>query len=177
MPTSHFDRTLLPPARTFYEQELGQLSRPSRAGWAKVRCVFHSGKSPSLNVNIDSGAFHCFGCEVSGGDVLDFTRLLHGVTFLEAARMLDCFRDDFSPRQVSRLKRKRERQKRERIEKIEAERRERVDAAADLRAADVLYCEAMAEHNIELMADLLPRVRQLEARYYTLAGLEVHHEW
>jgi hypothetical protein len=31
----------------------------------------------------------------------------------------------------------------------------------------------MAEHDVDLMAELLPAVRQAEERYRTLAGLEV----
>jgi len=59
---SGFQRDLLPPARSFYERELGKLSRPSR-GWVRGRCPFHDSRSGlSFSVNLDGGGgFYCFG--------------------------------------------------------------------------------------------------------------------
>lgn len=50
-------------------------------------CPFHSEKTPSFSVNPDKQIFHCFGCG-SGGDAIGFTMKYHGLSFLEAARML-----------------------------------------------------------------------------------------
>src|SRR5436190_23283248 len=44
----HFRRDKLPPARSFYEFELGKLTRPNRKGWAQTRCPFHESKSGNL---------------------------------------------------------------------------------------------------------------------------------
>ena len=72
MQTSGFDRAALPPPRTFYERELGRLSRLSR-GWARGNCPFHKSKSGlSFSVHLDSGGFYCFGSGVKGGDLLAF---------------------------------------------------------------------------------------------------------
>lgn len=54
-----------------------------------VKCVFHSDKTPSLSINADTGAFYCFGCGASGGDVLDFYQRYHGVDFLTACHELN----------------------------------------------------------------------------------------
>ena len=50
-------------------------------------CPFHSEKTPSFSVNPDKQIFHCFGCN-AGGDVLSFVMQYHGISFLEAAKML-----------------------------------------------------------------------------------------
>jgi prepilin-type N-terminal cleavage/methylation domain-containing protein len=50
----------LPPARSFYECELGKLTRANGKGWAQGRCPLHESKSgKSFSVNLDSGGFHC----------------------------------------------------------------------------------------------------------------------
>jgi hypothetical protein len=46
-----------------------------------------------------------------------------------------------------------------------------VSLATHLRAAEQLYQEGQAEHSFELMADMLPRVRQLGQHYYAMCGL------
>src|SRR5580698_3079084 len=50
-------------------------------------CPFHQEKTPSFNVNPDSGFFHCFGCKESGSAV-DFVMKQEGATFPEAVRAL-----------------------------------------------------------------------------------------
>jgi DNA primase len=50
-------------------------------------CPFHKEKTPSFNVNQDTGVFHCFGCK-EGGDVFAFVMRVDGYTFMEAVRML-----------------------------------------------------------------------------------------
>lgn len=84
---SRFHRELLPPARSFYENELGKMGRTSR-GWCKALCPFHPDHHPSLSINIDSGAFHCFACGEHGGDILDFLQKRDGLSFKEAAQRL-----------------------------------------------------------------------------------------
>ena len=93
---SRFDKSLLPPARQFYETELGTLSRENSRGWCVGRCPFHESKSgKSFSVNLRSGGFFCFGCDAKGGDPLDFVRLRHNFTFPAAKRHLGI--DDSAP--------------------------------------------------------------------------------
>jgi putative DNA primase/helicase len=179
---SKFDRALLPDGFSFYRAELGELGRADRKGWAlaKSGCPFHQSASKrSFFVNRD-GAFNCFNCGAKGGDVIAFLLLRDRVTFKSAAQQLGAWREDMTPAESNRLRQRQrdgERHRAEQTAEKERQRQERVSAAADVRAVDTLYREAIAEHDFNLMADLLPRVRQLEERYYTLAGLEVHHEW
>lgn len=46
-------------------------------------CPLHNEKTPSFSVNPAKEKFHCHGCGASG-DVIDFVRLLHGVSVTEA---------------------------------------------------------------------------------------------
>jgi DNA primase len=50
-------------------------------------CPFHKEKTPSFNVNPDTGLYHCFGCKESG-DVFTFLQRVDGYTFHEAVRAL-----------------------------------------------------------------------------------------
>lgn len=99
-----FRKDKLPPARTFYEAELGELRRPSR-GWAqpKAGCPFHeSASKTSFAVHLETGAFHCFGCSASGGDIIAFIMLRYGLSFKEACVQLGCWDEDARPIKVRR---------------------------------------------------------------------------
>jgi archaellum biogenesis ATPase FlaH len=48
-------------------------------------CPFHDDHNPSLSVNLETGLFHCFGCQ-AGGDVFAFYQKLKGVPFTDALR-------------------------------------------------------------------------------------------
>jgi hypothetical protein len=88
-----FLRERLPAPKSFYEDELGQLSRPNRAGWCACRCPFHhsrSGKSFAIHVD---GAFVCRGCGVKGGSVISFLRLRYGLNFKQACQRLGAWED------------------------------------------------------------------------------------
>src|SRR5258708_16055742 len=50
-------------------------------------CPFHKEKTPSFNVNPDTGLYHCFGCKESG-DAIGFLERVEGYTFAEAVRAL-----------------------------------------------------------------------------------------
>ena len=50
-------------------------------------CPFHKEKTPSFNVNPDTGFYHCFGCKESG-DAISFLERVEGYTFAEAVRAL-----------------------------------------------------------------------------------------
>jgi DNA primase len=50
-------------------------------------CPFHEDTTPSLTVNPKENLWNCFGCG-TGGDVIRFVELIHGVKFKEAVRRL-----------------------------------------------------------------------------------------
>ena len=56
--------------------------------WRSGLCPFHHDHNPSLRVNAETGAFRCMACGRKGGDVLDFHRARHGLSFVQAARDL-----------------------------------------------------------------------------------------
>lgn len=51
-------------------------------------CPFHDDSTPSLSVGGVPDRFKCFGCGV-GGDVIEYVRRRHGLTFLEAIARLE----------------------------------------------------------------------------------------
>jgi hypothetical protein len=87
-----FRKELLPHAGTFYNKELGQLSRPDRKGWRKGRCPFHKSKTgKSFSVHIDGG-FYCHGCGVKG-DLISFVKQRYGLSFSESLKYLGIEQD------------------------------------------------------------------------------------
>ncbi|MCL1832744.1 MAG: DNA primase, partial [Oscillospiraceae bacterium] len=50
-------------------------------------CPFHSEKSASCHVYVDSQSFYCFGCG-AGGSVFTFVQLTQNLSFMEAVRLL-----------------------------------------------------------------------------------------
>ena len=178
MATAHFDRSALPPPQGFYQTELGKLTRPSRV-WARGCCPFHQSKSRvSFSVNLDSGGFYCFGCDVKGGDILDFVRLRDKCDFREAAIALGAWRD-ISPEQqqaARHLEQDRERHRAEQVAQKQLEHDRRIGARDRLHAVDRLYADAIAEHDWDLMPLLLPAVRESEERYWQSAGIELRSD-
>ena len=52
-------------------------------------CPFHNDRKPgSFKINLITGAYKCFSCDASGGDIIDFVRALHGLSFVEALKKL-----------------------------------------------------------------------------------------
>ena len=75
----------------FYAGEVMELPQRKRLyGWViGGLCPFHADRRVgSFYINLDSGAFNCFSCGASGGDVIDFVRSRHGFTFPEALQYL-----------------------------------------------------------------------------------------
>ncbi|MDY2941224.1 MAG: DNA primase [Varibaculum sp.] len=56
-------------------------------GSKKGLCPFHDEKTPSFNVNVNSGYFHCFGCG-EGGDVFAFIEKINHVDFVGSVEYL-----------------------------------------------------------------------------------------
>ena len=69
----------------FYSHELPSATL-KKVGWNDGGlCPFHpDNKTGSFRVNVSTGAFKCFACGLSGGDVIAYTMTLNGVQFTEA---------------------------------------------------------------------------------------------
>ncbi len=50
-------------------------------------CPFHSEKTPSFSVNPAKQIFYCFGCS-AGGNAISYVMKYHGLSFVEAVKML-----------------------------------------------------------------------------------------
>lgn len=81
-----FRRDLLPDALGYFEG--AGLRLIGRGRWRSAICPFHRDHNPSLRINAETGAFRCMACGARGGDVLDFHRTRHGLSFPQAARDL-----------------------------------------------------------------------------------------
>lgn len=172
-----FDRGALPRAEDFYRSNLEKFRRIGRHK-AVALCPFHPDHNPSLSIDLRRGLFYCFGC-AAGGDIIRFVEKRDGVKSKTAAKILGILREDLSPaerRELRRLARKREKQRAELVAHEEQERHERIDARDHLHAVETLYDEAVAEHDWLSMAELLPRVRVAEERFWQVSGFEVRHE-
>jgi hypothetical protein len=191
---NYFDRSLIPPAKTFYERELGQLGRPDRKGWAAANCPFHRSKTGrSFSINLDSGGFHCFGCDAKGGDVISFAEKRYGLSFKDACIQLGCWLskgpDAETQKRLREQREARERQRKEDEERKEQSRQQRIAARDELHGLENQYSAAgirlgqllrgqrqryRGEQELGwwFLVDLLPRIRIVESRYRRLAGLE-----
>lgn len=177
MQTCHFDRSLLPPARTFFERELGKLSRPDRKGNCRAACPFHDSRSKkSLSVNIITGEWWCFGVCNEGGDMVRFVMKRYRLDFPAACKYLGAWRGEgLSPSEKRQITAEQCQHQRE-VEEMEAQRRQRIDVRDFLHAVERLYSEAIAEHDWWMMSEMCERVRQMEQTYWQSCGLEVRHE-
>ena len=88
-----FDRTLLPDAVTYFENQGLTLKGPRSAKWKTTTCNFHGG-SDSMRINVASGAWVCMSCGEKGGDVLAYEMKSGGCEFIEAAKKLGCWVQD-----------------------------------------------------------------------------------
>ena len=88
-----FDRTRLPDATTYFENQGLQLKGPRGAKWKTTTCNFHGG-SDSMRVNTGVGAWVCMSCGEKGGDVLAYEMAATGGDFMDAAKALGAWVDD-----------------------------------------------------------------------------------
>jgi DNA primase len=74
----------------FYALKLPDMPTPKQARWNNGGlCPFHDDRKPkTFYVNVDTGAFKCFSCGSSGGDIISFVQLRHGLSFREALQKL-----------------------------------------------------------------------------------------
>ncbi len=91
-----FDRTRIPDATTYFENQGLQLKGPRSAKWRTTTCNFHGG-SDSMRVNVATGAWVCMSCGAKGGDVLAYEIRVGGREFVEAAKALGCWVEDDRP--------------------------------------------------------------------------------
>lgn len=94
--TGRFDRSLLPDPIEFYEGNEGLILKPGKV-WRQTSCRFCNSKD-NLAINVDDGGFHCWGCFVGGGDVIDYYRQAHNASFEEACRALGCWAESEKPK-------------------------------------------------------------------------------
>lgn len=79
-----FNRNALPTPMDYYRTHFPSLPTHTDRQWISVLCCFHDDKNPSLNLNLSSGGFYCFGCGAKGGDVVAFHMQRYGVPFVAA---------------------------------------------------------------------------------------------
>ncbi len=91
-----FERDRLPDPLSYYESEGLRLTGPRKAKWKTTECRAHGG-SDSMRINIATGAFKCMACGVGGGDVLAYHVQIHGLEFVEAAKVLGAWVEDGRP--------------------------------------------------------------------------------
>jgi DNA primase len=53
----------------------------------KACCPFHAEKAPSCLFYPDTNSFYCWGC-AAGGDVVEFTKLIYNIPYMEAVKKL-----------------------------------------------------------------------------------------
>jgi len=80
-----FDVNRLPDACEFYASEGVVLA--GRGTWRRALCVFHDDHSPSMHVNVESGAWNCKAC-CTKGSMVDFVMHTRGLEFREACEAL-----------------------------------------------------------------------------------------
>ena len=73
----------------FYAHRVSKSSAARRGSVDGGLCPFHADNKPgSFKINLRSGAFKCFSCGTSGGDIIAFTMLLYELSFPEALAKL-----------------------------------------------------------------------------------------
>lgn len=181
-----FRKDRLPPPRTFYEKEFRYLRRSGR-NQVITFCCFHPDKRhPNLSLNLVTGAFHCWACGASGGDVVDFLQFRYHLNFADAAKQLPCWDNSRSVTAAEVQALDQARAQREQQE--ETARQERISARARLHCFEAHYAVNAArltelrrgapekfkgetEYCWLRLSTLLPQIRAAESVYRSLAGL------
>jgi len=89
--TAEMLKSDLTPQRYYTAHLNGSFGKPTGQGWHMWNglCPFHNDKrSGSLAVNKSTGAFKCFSCGESGGDIISFHMQANGLTFKQAFKQL-----------------------------------------------------------------------------------------
>lgn len=75
------------PERYYNAHLIGTFGKPTGCGWHLWNglCPFHADIRPgSFVINKSSGAFRCFSCRASGGDIIAFHMKRHEIGFKDA---------------------------------------------------------------------------------------------
>lgn len=67
--------------QSFYSRHFPEHKTLANGEWM-VCCPFHDDKNPSMSINIDSGLYHCHGCDAQG-DVIEFHKNRFNKSFNE----------------------------------------------------------------------------------------------
>jgi len=86
----------------FYLSELPEL-KSNGTGIGKALCVFHSEKTPSLSIDLNTGSFNCFGCGKKG-DIFKFRQERYGEDFQTALEYFANFAGMYSAKPESKPK-------------------------------------------------------------------------
>jgi hypothetical protein len=180
---SHVDRSRIESPRTFFPRELApaRLSRPNSKHWSSTICPFHKSKSGrSFAVNLDSGAFHCFGCDAHGASLIDFVMLRDHCDFKHAAQVLGIWRENVSELERAQIEHEEAERRRKREEDAAAAqqaRRARLDVrdevhelAALLRVAEEKLDRDPQERWWSVVAVLFEQLRRAELEYLQKSG-------
>ena len=90
-----FIRENLPDPLSYYQQR--GLVLLAGKDWRRTSCEFHGGRR-TMQINVKTGAFKCMAeCGAKGGDVLAYEMAIKACTFIEAAKLLDAYREDGTP--------------------------------------------------------------------------------
>lgn len=167
---AHYDPSLLPVPSVFFNEQLTKIGRPNHKGWASADCPFHeSSGHASLRVNLENGAWHCFGCDAHG-DLIKFVRLRYRMSFAEACKYLGAWTEGVNPVVLRELKHRRQHVQQEWKEHIEHERRLRVFATDRLRRLEKLWDDVTGNFRDEdiyydFLNDLLAEIREAEGEH------------
>jgi len=185
--TSRFRRERLPAASHFYGHELGKLHAAGR-NHARCACPFHGGKNPTaFSINLLTGGFNCFNCGVHGSSIVDYVMLRDHVGFTMACKILGAWDDNnrVSRAEVVLFKRAREQRGALAAQKAEAERQRRIEVRDELHLME--RCSDFASHRLNsvgpkgpeaehcwmIMSITLPMIRERDAEYRRLAGIDL----
>lgn len=74
----------------FYTAEGQDITTKGASPWKLAGlCPFHNDEHKgSFHIHDISGSYHCFSCEAIGGDIISFTQMKYGLSFVDAMRKL-----------------------------------------------------------------------------------------
>lgn len=139
-------------------------------------------------MNVQSGGFQCFACGAKGGDIIDFVRLRHGLSFRAAVSHLSAWGVDVPAKQSGGVEqhsnRVRERNAaeqlkaaakrirlsvRKKLHQLERWQRTVNRRLANLRRGSTEKYRGERELCWWALEDVLPRIRRAVAAYYILS--------
>jgi hypothetical protein len=86
-PTAKIIKQAISPENYYKSLLNGSFGKPTGNGWHMWSglCPFHADKQAgSFVINKNTGAFKCFSCGESGGDIIDFHMKMNSLSFQQA---------------------------------------------------------------------------------------------